>query len=128
MISVDSVKRITALETDAQNHDADGKARTISMDSADLVEPLKDDEDGVSNNDRPSMISDNSNNSVLLSELDRSKLKHRIFAQFMKDGSFSEVMDSGMTAKTAATATFGDEAPHKYQLDSSKAGTPPDQS
>lgn len=80
------------------------------MHTADLVEPLQDGEDGISNNDRPSMISNN-NASVLelmqTTELDKKKLKHRIFAQFMKDDdSDNEAMHSSKTAQTAATANF----------------------
>ena len=77
------------------------------MHTADLVEPLQDGEDGISNNDRPSMISNNNASVLELSvmqttELDKKKLKHRIFAQFMKDDdSDNEAMHSSKTAATA---------------------------
>lgn len=93
MITEEEVKRLD--DTDAL-HIASiiEKTRGQSTTTADLAEPLKDDEDGVSNNDRRrSMLSEtvhsrNRSQDIVVQnalELDRSKLKHRIFAQFLRD-------------------------------------------
>jgi hypothetical protein len=66
----------------------------------------------------------------MVADLDRSILKHRIFAQFMKsDDDGSEVQNSDKTAKTAATATFARDEEEdtglqgNFALDSSKANS-----